>query len=74
MGEIKVEGSMNRELWRLRSMNSNSRLDIWIRFDRSEKSVSDAIRHLDAAVYPSVNVIIFKEKEDILVFRLKAGV
>jgi hypothetical protein len=56
--------------WRLRTVDNKT--DCWVRFISTTEIINIADRL--GAVYPSINVIRFKCAEDILMFRLKAGV
>ena len=58
-------------MWRLRVIEPG--FDIWIALQYNNE-LAIILNKMDAIVYPTVDVIIFKSKEDMLAFRLMGGV
>jgi hypothetical protein len=64
-----------KKRWRLRVINTSCKLDVWVENDFIfTHTAANILTRLDAQFYPHVELIIFKETEDITVFRLATGI
>ncbi len=60
-----------KRLWRVRDKTGN--INVWINFEIDD-NIYNIIKSLNGGFWPSIGIMTFETEEDIIVFRIRAGI